>query len=130
MQRFSTFSRELSSWRRSISAFDIYEQFINIDVLIKLLVQQSSFDPYLSGKNFLTSSAEMKTWCQLVSTWYHWCQFHHGCKPVARVPMLWDCDNFVGNAGIQNNFTRTRYQEDLQNLYFVDNTRQNKTDII
>ena len=44
------------------------------------------------------------------------------------IPMYWDCDYFIGNVGIQNIFTRLRYQEVLQNLHFADNTKQNKTD--
>ena len=42
--------------------------------------------------------------------------------------MYWDCDLFVDNVGIQNIFTRTRYQEVLQNLHFADNTKQEKRD--
>ena len=41
--------------------------------------------------------------------------------------MYWDCDHFVGSVGIQNIFTRKRSQEVL-NLYFVDNSKQDKTD--
>ena len=48
-QRFSTFSRKLSSGGRnsyqfdkSASAFDIYKQIINLDILIEILVQQSN----------------------------------------------------------------------------------------
>ena len=41
--------------------------------------------------------------------------------------MYWDCDHFIGNNGIQNIFTRGRCQEILQNLHFVDNSKQNQT---
>ena len=44
------------------------------------------------------------------------------------IPMFWDCNNFVGNVGIQNIFARTRYQVVLQNNHFADNTKQDKTD--
>ena len=41
--------------------------------------------------------------------------------------MYWDCDHFIGNNGIQNIFTRGRCQEILQNLHFVDNSKQDQT---
>ena len=44
------------------------------------------------------------------------------------IPMYCDCDHFEGNVGIQNIFTRTRYQEVLQKFHFAKNTKQNKTD--
>ena len=44
------------------------------------------------------------------------------------IKMYWDCDQFIGNVGIQNIFTRTRYQEVLHNLHFAHNTEQDKTD--
>ena len=47
---------------------------------------------------------------------------------LSTIPMFWDCNNFVGNVGIQNIFARTRYQVVLQNNYFADNTKQDKTD--
>ena len=44
------------------------------------------------------------------------------------IPMYWGCNHFVGNAGIQNNFARTRYQEVLKNDPFAGNTKEDKTD--
>ena len=48
---------------------------------------------------------------------------------LPNIPMFCDWNHFVGNVGIQNIFARTRYQVVLQNNHFVDNTKQNKTDI-
>ena len=42
------------------SAFDIYEQNINLDVSIELLAQQSNLYLQQSGRNFLTRASEMK----------------------------------------------------------------------
>ena len=43
---FFTFLKELSSWGRTsienMSAFDMHEQIINLEVLTELLVQQSN----------------------------------------------------------------------------------------
>ena len=43
---------------------------------------------------------------------------------LPNISMYWDCDYFVSNNGIQNIFTRGRYQEILQNLHFADNSKQ------
>ena len=61
MQRSSTFSRELSSWRQRIaSVFDIYEQVTNLDVLVEILVQQNNLYSPPDWRKFLTNAAEMK----------------------------------------------------------------------
>ena len=44
------------------------------------------------------------------------------------IPMFRDCNHFEDKAGIQNIFPRARHQEVLQNNYFADNTKQDKTD--
>ena len=47
---------------------------------------------------------------------------------LLRMSIYWDCYCFVDKVSIGNMFTRIRYQEALQNLHFVDNTKQDKTD--
>ena len=47
---------------------------------------------------------------------------------LLRMSIYWDCYCFVDKVSIGNMFTRIRYQEVLQNLHFVDNTKQDKTD--
>ena len=37
-------------------------------------------------------------------------------------------DNLIGNDGIQNTMVRNRFCEILQNLYFADNRKIDKTD--
>ena len=41
---------------------------------------------------------------------------------LPNIPMYWDCDHFIGISGIQNIFTRGKYQEILQNVHFADNS--------
>ena len=47
---------------------------------------------------------------------------------LPNISMYWDCDHFIGNNGIQNIFTRGRYQKIFQNLHFADNSKQDQTD--
>ena len=42
------------------SAFNIYEQFIHLDVFIKLLVQESNLYLQQNGRKFLTNAREIK----------------------------------------------------------------------
>ena len=74
----------------SIYALDIYDQVINLDVLIELLAQQSNLYSQHDRRNFLTNVEELKTFTGV--------NFGH----------------FAGNVGIPDILTRTRYQEVLQ----------------
>ena len=69
--------------------------FINLDVLIELLVQQSNLYLQQNRRNFLTNAKEMKTFMAV--------------NELPTIPMYWDCDHFVGKVGIQNIFMETRY---------------------
>ena len=121
-QRFSIFPRELSSWGRSFyefdenaSVFNIYEQVINFDVLIEILVQNNLYSPQ-NGKNIFSNIISVN-YIMVVSQ-------------LPSIPLYWDCDHFIGNVGIQNIFMRIRHQDldVLQNLHFADNTKQGKRD--
>ena len=40
----------------------------------------------------------------------------------------WECGQYVGNKGIRNVMSRSRFEEILQNLHFSDNTKDDKSD--
>ena len=104
----------------SASAFDICEQVINLDVLAELLSQQSNLYSQQNGRNFLTNAKGMKAFIGV--------NYIMAVNWLPSMPMYLDCDHFLGNVGIQNIFTRTRFQKDLGNRHFADNTKQGKTD--
>ena len=81
---------------------------MNLDVLIALLVTQSNLYSLVNGRRFITNPEEMKTFLDA-----------NYVMAVNQLP-----NNFVSNNGIQNIFTRGRYQEILQNLHFADNSKQ------
>ena len=108
-QRFSTFSRKLYCWERcfnqfdkSISTFDIYEQVINLDVLIELLVQQSNLHSQQNGRTFLANVEEMKAFIGV--------NYIMAANRLQSRPMYSDFNHFVGKIDIQNIFTMTRCQ--------------------
>ena len=55
-----------------------------------------------NGKDFLTNAEKMET-CIGVN-------YIMAVNQLPRIQIYWDHDNFVGYIGIQNIFTRTRYQ--------------------
>ena len=103
--------RVTNQFKESISAFNIYKQTINLNLLIEIIVQQN-------WMKFLTNAQEMKV---LICVNY----FMTG-NQLPSIPMFWDCNHFVGNVGIQNIFARPRNQVVFQNNHFADNTKQNK----
>ena len=50
-----------------------------------------------------------------------------GENGLPSIPMIWDCNHFLGNADIYNIFTRTRYQKVLQKFHIAENTKNDKT---
>ena len=44
------------------------------------------------------------------------------------VQSYWECDQYIGNYGIKNVMTRTRFKDILQNLHFADNSEDDKSD--
>ena len=74
-------------------------------------------DNYGQVINLDTSAKEMKAFIGV--------NYVMAINQLSSIPMYWD--HFIGNVVIQNIFTRTRYQEVLQNLHFADNTKQDKT---
>ena len=47
---------------------------------------------------------------------------------LPNISMYWNYEHFIGNTGIQNVFTRTRFQEILQNIHFADNSKNDSSD--
>ena len=57
-----------------------------------------------------------------------------GINPVMSINKLptiisyWECGQYVGNKGIRNVMSRSRFEEILQNLHFSGNTKDDKSD--
>ena len=101
--------------RECIALGSLWKGCENHDVLIEL-VTKSNFYSQQNGRNFITNAEETK---KFLGT--------NNAMAVNQLPnicMYWDCDHFIGNNGIQNIFTRGRYQD--QDLHFVDNSKQDQ----
>ena len=84
-------------------------------------VQQSNLysQKKKNGRRFHTNAKVMKTFISVNNIM--------AVNQLPSTPVNWDRDHFVGNIDIHSIFTWTRHQV-LQNLQFVSNTKQNKTD--
>ena len=111
-------ARVFEQFEKNVSAFNFCEQVINFGVLTELLVQQSNLYSQQYRRYFLTYVKEMKA---LIAV-----NYIMAINQLSSIPMYWDCDRFEDNIGIQNIFTRTAYQESLQNLHFTDNKNNTK----
>ena len=105
--------------KESASPLEVYEKVVNLDVLIELLVTQSNLYSQQNGRHFITDPEEMKTFLGT--------NYAMAVKQLPNISMSLDCDHVIGNNGIQNIFTRGRYQEMLQNFHFEDYSKQDQT---
>ena len=78
---------------KSASAFDIYEQFIILDVLIELFAQQSNLYLQQNRRNFLINAEEIKAFIGV--------NYIMTVNKLPSIPMYWDCNHFVGNVSSQ-----------------------------
>ena len=97
-QGFSTFpenfpleGRVANQFDESPSAFDIYEEVINLDILIEILVQQSNLYSQQNWRKFCTNGWKIS---------HCWSNYIMSVKQLPNIPMFWDCNHFVGNVGI------------------------------
>jgi len=73
-----------------------------------------------NGRNFVSNIEEMKAFIGV--------NYFMALNPLPNIQLYWDGNHFIGNVGIQNIFTRSRFQEILQNLHFSDNSNQDESD--
>ena len=85
---------------------------------MELLVLQSNLYSQQNGRNLVTNVKEMKASIGV--------NYFKAINPLPNIPLYWNGYHFIANIGIQNIFTRSRFQEILQNLHFSDNSKQDE----
>lgn len=103
-----------------VKPMEVYEQVLNLDILVELLVAESNLYAQQKGRKFLTNNEEIKAFLGI--------NYFMGINHLPAISMYWDSDIFIGNTGIQNVSTRNRFQEILQNLHFTNNTSADTSD--
>ena len=89
----------------------------------RMLIEQTNLYLQQNDRNFHNSAAKMKAFIGA--------NYMMTLNQLSSIQIYLDCDcnvGIVGKVGLQNIFTRTIYKENLKNLHFADNTKQDKTD--
>ena len=100
--------------------FIIFEKFVNLDILVELLVNETNIYAQQYGCNFYTTSDEMKAFLGI--------NFVMAIIKLPSISHYWDWNNTIGNTGIQNAFSRSRFQNILQNIHFASNITAERAD--
>ena len=98
--------------------FDIFSAVTDIENLIKLIVVKSNLCAQQKGREFQTNEQEMRAVLgnNYVMT----------INKLLAIKRYWECGQYVGNEGIRNVMSRSRFEEILQNC--SNNTKDDKSD--
>ena len=93
--------------------FNIFSADTDLDVVVKILVEQSNLHAQENGREFQANEEEMKAFLGIncVMTFYK----------LPTIPSYWECGQYTVKEGIKNATTRTRFKGTLPNLYFSKN---------
>ena len=87
--------------KENASPLEVYEKVVNLDVLIELLVTESTLYSQQNGHHFITNPEKMKVFLGT--------NYVMVVNQLPNISMYWYCDHLTGNNGIQNIFLRGRY---------------------
>ena len=107
----------------TVSPIEIFSLMTGLEDLLELIVEQSNLYAHQNGRNFTITKEKLKAFLGI-----------NFVIPINKLPTIaeyWRVDNLIGNDGIHNTMIRNRSCEifqNLQNLHFADNRKDNKTD--
>ena len=87
--------------KENASPLEVYEKVVNLDVLIELLVTESTLYSQQNGHHFITNPEKMKVFLGT--------NYVMVVNQLPNISMYWYCDHLTGKNGIQNIFLRGRY---------------------
>ena len=102
------------------TSFDIFSAVTDIENLIKLTVVESNLYAQQKGREFQTNEQEMRAFLGI--------NYVMSINKLPTIKSYWECGQYVGNEGIRNVMSRSRFEDILQNLHFSDNTKDDKSD--
>ena len=103
-----------------VTPFVIFQETIQLDELVAILVEQTNLYARQNGRQFETNSDEIKAFLGI--------NFVMSINKLPNLKSYWQIDEYVGNEGIRNVVTRKRFQGILRNLHFADNEVDDKSD--
>ena len=89
-----------------------------LEELLELVVDRSNLHANQNGINFTFTNEELKAFPRITNISISYTAIAEYCR----------VDNLIGNDDIQNTMTRKHFCDIFQNLYFADNTKDDKTD--
>ena len=99
---------------------DIFSAVTDIENLIKLIAVEGNLYAQQKVREFQTNEQEMRAFLGI--------NYVMSINKLPTIKSYWVCGQYVGNEGIRNVMSRSRFEEILQNLHFSDNTKDDKSD--
>ena len=93
--------------------FDVFEKAIDLNKLISHIVAQTNLYESQYGCNFVTNDAEMKTFLGMNSIM--------SINKFPSIEHYWSTGKYIGNQGLRDVMTKSRFKEILHKIHFSDN---------
>ena len=98
----------------------VFESTTSLNDLVSLICEQANLYAAQNGTNFTTIAEEIRVFLGV-----------NVMMSIYKLPNMkcyWHASEYLGNEGIRNVLTRTRFLEIIQNLHFVDNNTSDTSD--
>ena len=102
------------------SPLRVFESTTRLNDLVSLICDQTNLYAEQNGRTFRTTPEEVRAFLGV--------NFMMAICKLPNTKCFWDADEYIGNEGIRNVLTRTRFLEILQNLHFADNNTSDTSD--
>ena len=102
------------------SPLRVFESTTRLNDLVSLICDQTNLYAEQNGRTFRTTSEEVRAFLGV--------NFMMTICKLPNIKCYWHADEYIGNEGIRNVLTRTRFLEILQNLHFADNNTSDTSD--
>ena len=102
------------------SPLRVFESTTRLNDLVSLICDQTNLYAEQNGRTFRTTPEEVRAFLGV--------NFMMAICKLPNIKCYWHADEYIGNEGIRNVLTRTRFLEILQNLHFADNNTSDTSD--
>ena len=98
----------------------VFESTTRLNDLVSLICDQTNLYAEQNGRTFQTMPEEVRAFLGV--------NFMMAICKLPNIKCCWHADEYIGNGGIRNVLTRTRFLEILQSLHFADNNTSDMSD--
>ena len=100
--------------------FDVFEKSIDLKKLISHIAAQKKLYASQNGCNFVTNNAEMKVFLGMNSIM--------SINKLSSIEHCWSSKKYIGNQGLRDVMTKSRFKEILRKIHFSDNNTADSND--